>query len=51
MYREKLLDYIETSSTTTYKVDIDDYLEEASTYVYVFQNVNETYILKEILRG
>lgn len=46
--REKLLDYIEKSSSETFQVELDNYIEDASTYMYIYQKINQNYILKEV---
>ncbi len=46
--REKLLDYIEKESTTPSNFSLEDYINEASTYVYVFKKEKENWILKSI---
>ena len=46
--KEKLLNYYETSYLDNYKSNIDDYLSEASTYIYTFKYQYDHYILKSI---
>ena len=43
-----MLDYQETPSTESHLVELDDYIEEAATYEYVFENQNGQYIFKDI---
>ena len=45
--QDKMLDYQETPSTESHLVELDDYIEEAATYEYVFENQNGKYIFKE----
>ena len=45
--QDKMLDYQETPSTESHLVELDDYIEEAATYEYVFENQNGQYIFKE----
>ena len=45
--QDKMLDYQETPSTESRLVELDDYIEEAATYEYVFENQNGQYIFKE----
>ena len=42
------LEYIETSSQESYSVSIDDYIDQASTYLYTFEKQGNNYILKGI---
>lgn len=46
--KEKKLEYIETSSQESYSVSIDDYIDQASTYLYTFEKQGNNYILKGI---
>ena len=46
--QDKMLDYQETPSTESHLVELDDYIEEAATYEYVFENQNGQYIFKDI---
>lgn len=48
--RENVLDYLETSSTDTTKVDINNYLEQASIYQYQFQKHENTYQFRKIIK-
>lgn len=45
--KEKLLDYI-NPIPTNYYINIDKYLEEATTYVYTFKLQYDDYLLKDI---
>ena len=42
--KEKLLDYFETPSIEELQVNIEAYLDQASTYIYTFQKQNDAYI-------
>lgn len=46
--KTKQLDYKEVSSNINYAVDIEEYLEEASTYEYIFEKKDNHYIFKNI---
>lgn len=46
--KEKKLEYIETSSQESYSVSIDDYIDQASTYLYTLEKQGNNYILKGI---
>jgi len=48
--KEKLLDYIVTSSSDSIYIKIEDYLNEASTYQYHFKKQGDHYIFKKINR-
>lgn len=45
---KKLIKSYEQNSNDQLKINIDDYLEEASTYKYVFEKVDNNYIFKNI---
>ena len=44
--QDKMLDYIETSSTENNPISLESYIDEAATYEYVFENQNCNYIFK-----
>lgn len=46
--RKKLIHSFKIEPNETYNVDLEDYIEDASTYNYVFKKVNENYILEKI---
>lgn len=46
--REKKLNYFEKSSYESTDVLLDDYIEQASTYIYTFKQQNDHYILESI---
>lgn len=46
--KTKKLDYKEISSNVNYAIEIDDYLEGASTYEYTFEKKGDHYIFKNI---
>ncbi len=48
--REKLLDYIESDGSQNYKVSIENYMENASTFLYTFKKQNGEYILESLTR-
>lgn len=48
--REKLLDYIVKDSNEPYSISLEDYIDDASTYVYVFKKQNGEYILDCVKR-
>ncbi len=47
-HQDKMLDYKETSSTESDPITLDPYIDEATTYEYVFENQNGQYIFKEL---
>ena len=49
--QEKMLDYIETSSSESVTIRVDDYLEGAMTYDYVFEKLNDRYIFKGLQKN
>ena len=44
--KEKKLHYTEIPSNEIYDISLDDYMEQASTYVYTFYKQNDTYIFE-----
>lgn len=46
--KEKVLDYFEKSSTEQLEINIEEYLSQASTYIYTFKLQNNNYIFEEI---
>jgi len=46
--QNKLLNYLETDSSGNYVVSLEDYLDHASTYQYVFEKINDQYIFKSL---
>lgn len=48
--REKKLNYFVKSSQESIDVLLDDYMEQASTYVYTFHKLNDQYIFEGIKR-
>lgn len=49
--KEKVLDYIETSSLEQTNLSIDNYLNDASTYVYQFRLKNGEYIFEGLKKN
>ena len=45
--KTNLLDTIETDSHTTVDINIENYLENAATYEYIFTKENNNYIFKQ----
>lgn len=43
-----LLNKIETQITDFLDINLDDYLDKVSTYIYKFKNQNGQYVFKEI---
>lgn len=48
--RKGLLDYIEVDSTIDYPIVLDDYIDQASTYTYIFKKHNNRYIFEKLRR-
>ena len=48
--KEKKLKYFEKSSQESTKVKLEDYIEDASTYLYTFHKFNDHYILEGVKR-
>ena len=48
--QKNLLDYIEKSSSDNYNIEIDNYLDNASTYIYTFHKQNDKYIFDSLKR-
>ena len=46
--KTKQLDYIEVSSNINYAIEIENYLDVASSYEYVFEKKGDHYIFKSI---
>lgn len=46
--KEEMIDYQETDSSGSYQLSIDSYMDQASTYEYVFENNNGQYIFKKL---
>ncbi|MCI8575028.1 MAG: hypothetical protein HFI09_01005 [Bacilli bacterium] len=46
--KTKQLDYKEVSSNGKYSIKLEDYIEDASTYEYVFEKKDDHYIFKQI---
>ena len=44
--KEEMIDYQERDSTTPNPISIEDYLDKAATYEYIFENNNGQYIFK-----
>lgn len=49
--RENVLDYYEKPSSEDVNVNLDDYIEQASTYIYTFKLQNENYILESMKKN
>lgn len=49
--KEKLLDYIEKPSSEIYQIELDNYLQDATTYTYVFKKNNDDYILEKVIKS
>ena len=48
--QKDLLDYIETSSSNNYNIEINNYIDKASTYIYTFHKQNGKYIFDNFKR-
>ena len=48
--QKNLLDYIEKSSSDNYNIEINNYLDNASTYIYTFHKQNDKYIFDSLKR-
>lgn len=48
--QKDLLDYIEKSSSDNYNIEIDNYIDKASTYIYTFHKQNGKYIFDSLKR-
>ena len=48
--QKDLLDYIETSSSNNYNIEINNYIDKASTYIYTFHKQNGKYIFDSLKR-
>ena len=48
--QKDLLDYIETSSSDNYNIEINNYIDKASTYIYTFHKQNGKYIFDSLKR-
>ena len=48
--QKDLLDYIEKSSSDNYNIEINNYLDKASTYIYTFHKQNGKYIFDSLKR-
>ncbi len=48
--KTKKLDYKEVSSNINYSIEIDDYLEDASTFEMIFEQKGDRYIFKNIVK-
>lgn len=48
--KEKVLDYIEKSSSESTHIKLENYIEDASTYMYTFKYQNGHYIFESITR-
>ncbi|MCI8575027.1 MAG: hypothetical protein HFI09_01000 [Bacilli bacterium] len=46
--KTKQLDYKELSSHISYSIELEDYIDDASTYEYVFEKKGDHYIFKQI---
>lgn len=46
--KEKVLDYYEKPSSENVNINLDDYIEQASTYIYTFKLQNGKYILESM---
>lgn len=46
--QEKMLDYIETSSSENTDITLQQYIDKASTFVYIFEYDGANYIFKEL---
>ena len=50
-YNQKnLQDYIETSSSDNYHIEINNYIDKASTYIYTFHKQNDKDIFDSLKR-
>lgn len=48
--KENLIDYIEKPVSESYPINLENYFDKASTYIYIFKKNNDDYILEKIIR-
>lgn len=48
--REKLIQSFKIDANEHYGINLEDYIEEASTYIYIFKKYNDDYILEKIVK-